>query len=243
MTKPTHREVKSPSITARFLADFMAAGSRERARRTIIQGCKYRSTARVIQHNEAKAIIINFVTSVNPKIEDLIAKSAWIKAKLADDPFEEDVNKHNGDYVARFAEIFPNIVMPDAVLSHAPEMPTLTLAGVKISVEMQFRLRRVTRTNKIRLGGAMLRYAKGKPLSLAAGEWQSAYLFGYLGVIQLEAEAAAEQKLCITIDAQSGNVIPAPSNSIDRFKEMEAACATIAERWPNVDPPTGAILP
>lgn len=220
----------------------MAAGSRERARRSIIQGCKYRSTARVIQHNEAKAIITNFVTSENPQIDELIAKSAWIKAKLADDPFEAEVNKHNGDYVARFADIFPSLVMPDAALSDAQDMPTLTLAGVRISVEMQFRLRRVTKTNKVRIGGAMLRYAKGKPLPLPAGEWQSAYLFGYLGVIQFEAEAQPEQKLCITIDAQSGNVIPAPSNSVERFKEMEAACATIAERWPNVDPPTGAIL-
>src|ERR1019366_6730326 len=41
--------------------------------------------------------------------------------------------------------------------------------------------------------------------------------------------------------ARSGR-LPAPSDSVSRFREMEAACATIAERWQNIEPPAGAIL-
>ncbi len=46
----THREVKSPQVNARYLADFMAAS--EVAKRSIIRGCKYQSIARVVQHDE-----------------------------------------------------------------------------------------------------------------------------------------------------------------------------------------------
>ena len=88
----------------------------------------------------------------------------------------------------------------------------------------------------------MLRYAKGKALPPDTGEWQSAYLFGYLETIGLETEAEAERKLCITIDAYSGEVYAAPTDSVNRFHEIEAACATIAERWPNIEPPPNAVL-
>jgi hypothetical protein len=114
--------------------------------------------------------------------------------------------------------------------------------GTKVTTEINFRLRRVTRTNKICTGAAMLRYAKNKPLPPENGAWQSAFLFGCLGALGLEAMAEPERKLCITIDAYSATIFPAPSDSVSRFREMEAACATIAERWQNIEPPAGAIL-
>ena len=42
----THNVLKSPKISLRYLADYMAAS--EKARRTIIRGCKYQPIARVV---------------------------------------------------------------------------------------------------------------------------------------------------------------------------------------------------
>jgi uncharacterized protein YqiB (DUF1249 family) len=53
-SKKTHTEVKQPQISIPRLADYMAAS--EQGKRTIAQSCKYRSTVRVTQHNEAKAV-------------------------------------------------------------------------------------------------------------------------------------------------------------------------------------------
>ena len=53
--KQTHRLVKNPQISARHLADYMAAT--DIRKRSILVGCKYQTLARVVQHNEAKQIV------------------------------------------------------------------------------------------------------------------------------------------------------------------------------------------
>ena len=56
MPDKTHREVKDPRITFRFLADYMAASST--SQRTILKGCNILPIARLVQHNEAKLTIV-----------------------------------------------------------------------------------------------------------------------------------------------------------------------------------------
>jgi hypothetical protein len=92
------------------------------------------------------------------------------------------------------------------------------------------------------VGAGTLRYAKGTPLKQSIGDWQSAILFGLLSLIQGGDEAEAEQKLCATIDAFSGNCFQAPSDATRRFNNAEAACASIAEQWDNISPPENAVI-
>lgn len=87
-----------------------------------------------------------------------------------------------------------------------------------------------------------MRYAKGKSLSPEVGEWQSAILFGLLSLPGAAEANEPELKLCLTIDAHAGICYAAPTNAVSRFNNAEAACATIAERWPNIPPPPGAVL-
>jgi hypothetical protein len=51
----THIEVPDAEISVRYLADYMAGS--ERKRRSIIDTCKYRPIARVLQHKEATLAI------------------------------------------------------------------------------------------------------------------------------------------------------------------------------------------
>ena len=88
----------------------------------------------------------------------------------------------------------------------------------------------------------MLRYAKGKTLKQAIGEWQSAFLSGYLQAVDVEEGADPEHGLCVTLNAYSGTVHPAPTDSKRRFRNMEAACKTIVEWWPNITPPPNSVI-
>jgi hypothetical protein len=239
-TKKTHTEVKQPQISIPRLADYMAASNQ--AGRTIVQSCKYRSTARVTQHNEAKAVVTNHILNGAKSGEGLKEKADAIRNKLADDDFERDVNDHNADYIERFAKVFAEIALPEANLLPTKPFPALILNGVKVTYRPQFLLRRLTKTNKIKIGAVMLRYAKGKALPEEAASFQASAIFGYMRTLEEVEMAEVERALCITLDAYTGVCHEAPGNAVYKFKEMKAACATISEWWPAIKPPKNAVL-
>ena len=236
----THREVKQPQISVRYLADYMA--SSEQVRRTIVRGCKYQPIARLVQHDEAKQAVAKFIRSNMSDVVSLQAGAQRLRGRMANSDFDRDVLDHNADYIDRSAIVGPKLELPKAEILPAGRNVPVVLQGTKVTPEIQFRLRRVTRTNKVRVGVPALRYAKGKGLSPAVGEWQSALLFGLLSLPGMADGDEPELKLCLTVDAYEGVCYPAPTNAISCFNNAEAACATIAERWPNVSPPPGAII-
>lgn len=236
----THRLVKKPQITSRFLADYMAGS--ERARRTIIRGCKFQTLARVMQHDDAKLVVSKSLWDRDKGGDFLTTESCRIRNRLADSDFDRDTNDANADYIARFAKVHENITLPEGDYCTPGKGVSTMINGVKVNVELHARVSRRTKTNKVRTGALALRYAKGKPLAQEVGLWQSAFLFGHLQSAETVENMEPEQKLCLTVDAYAGNAIGAPTDSVSRFKNMQAACATIAERWDNIEPPDGAIF-
>ena len=222
------------------MADFMAAS--ERQRRSIVRGCKYPPIARIVQHDEAKATVSKFIREGEKNTAKLTEKAAELRNRMADSDFDRDVLDHNADYIDKFAEVFPQLDLPTAELLPPGKSTPIILHGVKVTNDIRLRLRRLTRTNKVRIGGLALRYAKGKLLPKEVASWQSAFMFGYLQKTSTELEAEPESQLCLTIDAAGGVAHSAPGDSISRFSDMGAACATISEWWPNITPPNDAVL-
>lgn len=239
-TKQTHREAKRPQVSARYLADYMAAS--ETARRTIIRGCKYQPIARVVQHDEARTAISHFVCAGGSDPAALATRARLLRERMTDDDFERDVLDHNADYLDRFASVVGKVALPDAERMVPGRRSAIELNGLKVTVDLHFRFRRLTKTNKVRIGGGMLRYAKGRALPDETGAWQSAFLHGYLDAARLDTSETVEPKLCVTLDAYAGTCHLAPSDAVRRFKNIEAACASIAERWSNIQPPPNAVL-
>ncbi len=62
--KQTHRLVKNPQISARHLADYMAAT--DFSKRSILVGRQYQTLARVVQHTEAKQIVSKLLRTDDP---------------------------------------------------------------------------------------------------------------------------------------------------------------------------------
>ena len=236
----THRDIRKPEITVRFLADYMAAS--EKARRTIVRNCRYRSLARLLQHNDAKLVVGKFLRSRARDDAVLQDKIQQLRDRLADSDFERTLFDANADYIAQFLSVHSSLALPIAEIMSPTKVPPVTLNGVKVTTEICFSLQRVTRTNKVRIGAAMLRYAKGWTLPVEIAKWQSAFLFGRLRQVITDPTIDSEQKLCITIDAYSGKCHAAPSDAVSRFGNMAAACASISERWDNVTPPAKAIF-
>jgi hypothetical protein len=235
----THRERKSPRISVRDLADYMAAS--EIAARRIARNAKYQPIGRIVQHDEARAIAAKFIRDNEIDTSWLNEEATRLRERLADSPFERDLYDHNADYIDRLAAVWPHVLFPSAMRLAPGPTPAITLNGVRVTMDLHVRLQRLTKTNKVRTGGVMLRYAKGKALPPDNGAWQSAFLFEYLMRTGIDPDVSPEHKLCVTFDVFKGECHLAPTNSKNRFRNMEAACASIAEQWPNIKAPSGAI--
>jgi hypothetical protein len=114
--------------------------------------------------------------------------------------------------------------------------------GLKVPFRTNLTLRRVTKTNKVRVGGMMFRYAKDKPLGQITADYQSATILGLLRDCAIEEGAELSPDMCMTLCGVTSSAHPAPSNAVTRFNNTKAAAATIADAWPNVKAPKGAVL-
>ena len=236
--KKTHVERKQPQISLARLADYMAAS--EQAKRGIATTCKYRPIARVIQYNEAKAIISNYIRDENRKVDDLKQKLEAMKARIFENDFEKDVNEHNCDCISKFIAACDAISFPHQY-SIPPKSVKIVLKDMPVSVQFDVTSSRVNIRNKVKNGAIMLRYAKGKNLSSETGDFQSAFMYEFFRQHPSDA-TEAEKEMCLTLDLRSGDSYPAPSKATYLFKEMIATCASLVERWPAIKPPPGAIL-
>jgi len=238
--KKTHVERKTPRISLARLADYMAAS--EQGKRSIAVSCKYQPIARLIQYNDAKAILSNWIRSENRKIEELKEKLEVLKNKICDDDFSKEVRDHNCDFVTRFIAMVEKFDFKDYSYLRPVKFPSYELNGMPVTVTVDLLTGRTTRQNKEKIGALMLRYSKGKALDSDVGLHQSAFLYEYFRQPEFQKHGEAEKRLCITLDTYSATPYEAPGNATYLFKEMAATCASLVERWPNIKPPKGAIL-
>lgn len=241
MADKTHVMVKAPEIDTRHLADYMAGSDRKK--RAILIGCKYRPLAKLLQHKEARIVVAGALRSGEKDPQKLKEKADAVRAKLATDDFDALMNEANADFIERFSKIAADIELPSAEVLPGKVFPAVPVNGVKVRFSPNLLFRRVTpRTNKVRIGGLMLRYAKGKALGPPTGEYQSALMFGLLNDVKEEEVAEPEKPLCLTLDVVGAVLYPAPGKAVSMYANAKAACLTIAEQWPNLPPPPGAVI-
>ncbi|MDO9223938.1 MAG: hypothetical protein Q7U20_09545 [Caulobacter sp.] len=238
--KKTHVLVPVPEMGVRYLADYMAGSDRKR--RAVILDAKYRPRARLMQHREAKATIANALINGNASKAFLSGRADTVRAKLATNDHDALTNEANADYLKRFSEVVESLDLPGVEFLPGKIYTLAKVNGLKVPFRTDLTLRRMTKTNKIIVGSMMFRYAKGKALSDLAADYQAAAIFGFMKECAVEDGAELDRSLCITLDGFTGAPHAAPTNSVTLFKNTQAACATIAEAWPNTQPPKGAVL-
>ena len=108
----TNRQQMLPQMSARHLADYMAAS--ETARRTIVRDSKYQPIARVVQHDEARTIVAKFMRGGEADLGWLTGEAQRLRDRLADTDFDRDLFDHNADYIDRFATVWPKLDLPKA---------------------------------------------------------------------------------------------------------------------------------
>src|SRR3546814_19180005 len=114
LQEKTHREVKAPQISARYLADYMEAS--EKAKRSIVRKCRYQAIARVLQHSEAKLKAGSFLRRREGDVGALMAAAQELRDRLADSDYERTLYDANADYLDRLATLHKKVLLTEAEL-------------------------------------------------------------------------------------------------------------------------------
>jgi hypothetical protein len=232
--RPRFREARSPRLSARDLADYMVAS--EQRRRTIVRAARFRPVAQIIQHRLARQAIGRHLRG-ELSLDEVADMARALREEETESPFRRQMLDFNAGYLERFVRVAPGLALPQAEPLPPGGVIRHVMGGCTITLELACRFERTQpRTNRLQVGGAALRYARGRPLDPAAAAFQSALMFGALRSEAAEG-VAAETALCLTIDAHAGIAHPAPSDAASRYRNMLAACQSIAERWQAITPP------
>ena len=240
----THTQLESPRLSNRRLAEYMAASPVRQ--RTLIRDTKYRSVEPEISYSEGFTLL-----------GDMLAEGDLVTATLreAAEDFHDRMDVRGirerigynltGDMFDWLADERPDMGLPEA--DHYDDSRSWgrggawEVEGVVVDPEVYFRLARPRRGYRS-VGAVTLRYSKTGPLDPTVAEWQSALLHGYLSDTIEGDTLRPDTDLCVTLDLRSGTAHPAPGRARTLMTQMRAALATIAERWPNIAPPDGAVV-
>jgi hypothetical protein len=207
-----------------------------------VQKSKYKSLARNFQHKIARKTISDHILEGNPLPGDLKEKAENIKNRLSDTEFENLLHEYNSDFVGAFAKVAVNFQLSGFEIMAPLNIPHPKFNGTTVKFTPSLLTFRKTKANTQKIGAIMFRYAKGLPVDKEAADFQTAFVFGLFSIAPFVQEAKPEDKLCLVLDAVSGNTYTAPDKPIYKFNEMKAVCGDIAEKWDKVKPPPGAIF-
>lgn len=227
-------------MRAQDLAEYMAAS--DVAKRTVIQKCKFRPLARLVQHKEARASIGHWMRQGAGDSDALTAEAARIRRKIADTDFEAEVNEHNAGYVEAFRDICDQLAIPACDMEALAGKVSINMNGLDVRYAPDLILKNTNRNNVAKIGAMFLLYSKGKSASTEEALYLSALSYGYLEDAPINNGCESDKALCISVCAYSGTVHPAPGNSKRRFSNMMAAGATISDLWPAIPAPKNARL-
>lgn len=107
---------------------------------------------------------------------------------------------------------------------------SLIISGVRLIIRPDVLLRGVVDGETL-CGALKFYFSKGHSLSRSAASYGALLLMQYCGA-SLPDPAMVQRRQCIICDVRAGEVHHPPESTVRRAREIAAACAEIAARWP-----------
>jgi hypothetical protein len=114
----------------------------------------------------------------NPLSGDLVEKAQTLRDRLAGSEFDASLTQHNGNFVASFAMCCGGFNTSGFDLVAASNLEAPAFNGINVPFTPTLLAYRKTQANTHKIGALMYCYAKGKPASRDAAEWQTAFMYG-----------------------------------------------------------------
>jgi len=228
---PEKKKVRStPRLSANALAGYMSAGATRR--KTILKEQKYPATFRANWYEVATRTIVKCL--LHPERDEEIVVSTL--DKLHGDPGgtenEQLKRRNNAEALDLFLTVRELPEFDGLAVRAGPAKAIVTVEGTELSIRPEVVMAGAYRGGQVR-GGLKLSLSKNNSLDEDAGA-----VVGTL-VNMLIAEGCGENESCKTrhcqvLDVFAKEIYNAPTAIVKLRREIEDACAEIAERWPNV---------
>lgn len=234
-------ERQSPRITANELALFMV--SSDTARMGIIRRSKHPQPPPIIRYQDVKKVVCSFLADPMRRVNHLVSAESMFSQRAEDN----SISSLKRDDALSSIEVLHALRRLTNQLSHiefllAPaSQAKLHLAGVEVSVRADL-ITKLTAKGRDFSGVAVLRLTQDSPDTDAARSKRRDMGIYVATLARLHADQnihlthPVENRACVSIDIQHGEVFPAPAANTQRVANLENACRFIAAMWVSAAP-------
>jgi len=239
--KPRYTFRPNPQLSANQIADYLTASSTRR--KAIIVGAKFPKTSIIAQYDGARTGITRFLNDgtrsyrhITDAVEGQTRRMArgdatdWIKrdSNASIEAIEAFQSNYNKSGLAKLdcREI-------------TGRQPLLDQWPTKISVNLDLSVHKPSRTEKDKVGGIILVFAKGEDKDNRRHERLKtvANLVYVFCSRFLNHHGDADKKLCFAVDVFAKKMVQPTGEFLRGMKLIAESCEEIADRWAAISPP------
>lgn len=227
-------QTKKPRLSVNKLGEYLIAGPARRHR--IIYDAKFPSDVIVPFYTPAEEAIAQFIAGGMHDISTLENRIRTLGQSHAQTVWDQRRINSNIDAIESFMNMVDALDLRGATpILGAHKAPVVTFNGVDISVRPEITLEGVGVRGVPIVGGLKLHFPKANPLDARAGGYVSAMLHCF-SADHLPDKGTADGRLCMLVDVSAGRVYPGSISTKQKVRDLQAACAEIASRWPTIQP-------
>ncbi|AMV38424.1 hypothetical protein [Planctomyces sp. SH-PL62] len=231
--EPPEDGINEPKFTINAFMRYLSANASGREAITLQQ--KYPSAYQAVYYDAASDVLRRYIDSGMGDDAILDEGIAAIRAASTEDKGPHNI-RANVEVVEAFRDRRPKLSFGGLSPSTSPgPQMSLVIAGVELVIQPEILLEGVI-DGEMRGGAVKFYFSKGHPLTSPAASYGALLLQRYCEA-NLPDRATVQNRQCIICDVRVGEVHHSPEATVRREREIEAACAEIAVRWPATSPP------
>lgn len=239
MARPPIPPRDDPRLSANDFALYMV--SSDTARLGILRRAKYPQTPPLIRYRDVRGPVCQYLADPLRNLNVLVAAEQMFRQRIEDpasSPLMRDDAVHSIEVIAAVQRMRNQLAGFDFIGAPANQ-GRLVVNGVEISVRADLLVHGSARGID-QIGAAVLRMTAAEAANETAIE-RRRNMGLYVATLarrhvdeNIQTNRQPQNRLCMSIDIQHGEVFQAPNANTRRMNDIESACVAIAAVWPRL---------
>lgn len=226
------KDANQPHISTNELAKFIDA--KPARQRQILRDAKFPGEFKGMYYREAAQAIAQCIASNLENVGVLETAVSVLEQQTPEKIGTQRRLDSNIDALETFQVMLDDIDLKDATPSLAPNTsPALTIMGVRVSVRPEIIMRGTGKSKAKLVGGFKFHFSRTNALAEIGAGYVSTLLQEY-SRIHMPDEGMPFGPYCCVVDIGRKQMCPGTKSTVNKMKDIEAACKNIAGLWPTI---------